>query len=101
MTGPGGVASRLRNAVGARPGEGAVLVWASAYYFLVLAAYYVLRPIRDNMGAAGGVENLAWLFTGTMAGMLAIHPLYTALVSKLPRSRFIPLAYRFFIADLL
>lgn len=77
-----------------------MLLWASAYYFLVLAAYYVLRPIRDDMGAASGVENLAWLFTGTMAGMLAVHPLYTSLVSKLPRHKFIPLAYRFFIANL-
>jgi AAA family ATP:ADP antiporter len=46
------------------------------------------------------VENLAWLFTGTMAGMLAVHPLYTALVARLPRRRFIPLAYRFFILNL-
>jgi AAA family ATP:ADP antiporter len=100
MTREGTLATRLRDAVGARPGEGAVLLWASAYYFLVLCAYYVIRPIRDDMGAASGVENLAWLFTGTMAGMLAVHPLYTALVARLPRRRFIPLAYRFFILNL-
>ncbi|MEO7520859.1 MAG: MFS transporter [Gemmatimonas sp.] len=100
MTAKGGAGARLRDAVGAREGEGSVVLWASAYYFLVLAAYYVLRPIRDDMGAASGVENLAWLFTGTMLGMLAVHPLYTSLVSKLPRKRFIPLAYRFFIANL-
>jgi ATP:ADP antiporter, AAA family len=100
MSAEGGVAARLRDAVGAREGEGSVVLWASAYYFLVLAAYYVLRPIRDDMGAASGVENLAWLFTGTMLGMLAVHPLYTSLVSKLPRNKFIPLAYRFFIANL-
>jgi ATP:ADP antiporter, AAA family len=96
----GTLSARLRDAVGARPGEGAVLIWASAYYFLVLCAYYVIRPIRDDMGAASGVENLAWLFTGTMAGMLLVHPLYTSLVSKLPRTRFIPWAYRFFILNL-
>ena len=93
-------AARLRAAVGAKPGEGTVLVWAAAYYFLVLAAYYVLRPIRDNMGAAGGVDNLAWLFTGTMVAMLAVHPLYTALVSRFPRRTFISLTYRFFISNL-
>ncbi len=86
--------------VGARPGEGAALFWSSAYYFLVLAAYYVLRPIRDEIGAASGAEKLAWLFTGTLAGMLLVHPLYASLVAKLPRQRFIPLAYRFFILNL-
>lgn len=95
-----GLASRLREAVGARPGEGLVLLWSTAYYFLVLAAYYVIRPIRDDIGAASGAENLAWLFTGTMAGMLLVHPLYTSLVSKLTRRRFISWTYRFFIANL-
>lgn len=94
------LAARLLQAVGARPGEGTVLLWASTYYFMVLAAYYVIRPIRDDMGAAGGVDNLAWLFTGTMAGMLLVHPLYTAIVARLPRGKFIPLTYRFFIANL-
>jgi len=77
-----------------------VLLWASAYYFLVLCAYYVIRPIRDDMGAASGVENLAWLFTGTLLGMLLVHPLYTSLVSRLTRRRFISWTYRFFILNL-
>ena len=77
-----------------------MLLWATSYYFLVLAAYYVLRPIRDEMGAASGVENLAWLFTGTMLGMLLVHPLYTSLVSRLTRRRFISWTYRFFILNL-
>jgi len=96
----GAITARLRDVVGARPGEGAVLLWSSAYYFMVLCAYYVIRPIRDDMGAAGGVENLAWLFSGTLLGMLLLHPFYTSLVSKLPRGRFIPIAYRFFILNL-
>ena len=96
----GGAGSWLRRAVDARPGEGAALVWSCAYYFCVLCAYYVLRPIRDEMGAAGGVDNLAWLFTGTLAAMLAAQPLFGSLVARLPRRRFVPLTYRFFIANL-
>ena len=52
------------------------------------------------MGVAGGVDNLAWLFTATLAGMLVMHPLFTALVARLPRGRFVPLVYRFFILNL-
>lgn len=100
MTTDTGMLARVRASVGARPGEGAVLVWATAYYFLVLCAYYVIRPIRDDMGAASGAENLAWLFTGTMLGMLFVHPLYTSLVSKLKRRQFIGWTYRFFILNL-
>ena len=96
-----GVLARVRTSVGAKPGEGAVLLWATAYYFLVLCAYYVIRPIRDDMGAASGAENLAWLFSGTMVGMLLVHPLYTSLVSKLRRRAFIAWTYRFFIVNLI
>lgn len=95
-------ATRLINkAVDLREGEGAALVWSFTYYFCLLCAYYILRPIRDEMGVAGGVDNLAWLFTGTLVGMMLIHPVFTSLVKKLPRNRFVPLTYRFFIANLL
>lgn len=95
-----GLSRWVRNAVDARPGEGAALLWSCAYYFFVLCAYYVLRPIRDEMGAAGGVDNLAWLFTGTLGAMLLVQPFYGGLVAKLPRRRFVPLTYRFFISNL-
>ncbi|MBK8058837.1 MAG: hypothetical protein IPK33_13620 [Gemmatimonadetes bacterium] len=61
----------------------------------MLCAYYVIRPIRDDIGAASGAENLAWLFTGTLAGMLLAHPLYTTVVAKVTRRRFVSWAYRF------
>ena len=76
------------------------MLWATLYYFLVLAAYFVIRPIRDEAGVAGGVRNLPWLFLGTLLGMLLVHPLFAALVSRLPRNRFIPLTYSFFALNL-
>jgi AAA family ATP:ADP antiporter len=84
-----------------RPEELRALVWAWLYIFSVLFSYYILRPIRDEMGVAGGVENLHWLFTGTLLCMIAVNPPFAALVARLPRVRFIALAYRFFIANLL
>lgn len=90
----------VTRSVDLREGEGAALGWSFAYYFLLLCSYYILRPIRDEMGIAGGVDNLAWLFTGTLVGMLLIHPVFTSLVKSLPRKRFVPLTYRFFIANL-
>src|SRR3990172_7724511 len=83
-----------------RPGEGRALGWSFAYFFCLLAGYYVLRPLRDEMGIAGGVRNLQWLFTATFLTMLAAVPLYGALVARLPRRRFIPVVYHFFAANL-
>ena len=83
-----------------RPGEGKALCWSFAYFFCLLAGYYVLRPLRDEMGVAGGVRNLQWLFTATFLVMLAAVPLYGALVARLPRRRLIPVIYHFFAANL-
>jgi AAA family ATP:ADP antiporter len=88
---------RLRSV---RPGEGRALCWSFGYFFCLLAGYYVLRPLRDEMGVAGGVRNLQWLFTATFLVMLAAVPLYGALVARLPRRRLIPAVYHFFAANI-
>src|SRR5215469_14801055 len=59
-----------------------------------------MRPIRDQAGVAGGVNNLQWLFTATLIGMLLLNLPFAYLVKKLPRTRFIPITYRFFAANI-
>src|ERR1700745_3812419 len=90
----------LQRAVPATPRERSAALWSFAYFLTLLAGYYVLRPLRDQMGIAGGVRNLPWLFTATFAALIVAQPLYGALVAKLPRARFIPLVYQFFVANL-
>src|SRR5262250_2556792 len=87
-------------AVPATRQERAAALWSFGYFFTLLAGYYVLRPVRDQMGIAGGVRNLPWLFTATFVTLLVAQPLYGALVAKLPRARFIPIVYHFFVANL-
>ena len=84
-----------------RPKEVRALLWSFAYFFFLPAAYYVLRPVRDEMGIAGGVKNLPWLFTATFIVMLAVVPVFGAMVARIPRRRFIPLVYHFFVANIL
>jgi len=91
----------LRKAVDVKAAEIRALGLGFTYYFLILSAYYVIRPIRDDFGAAGGIENLPWMFTGTLVTMLIANALFAALVARFSRRRFIPIAYRFFIANLL
>jgi ATP:ADP antiporter, AAA family len=87
-------------AVPATPQERAAALWSFAYFFALLAGYYVLRPLRDQMGIAGGVKALPWLFTATFVTLLVAQPIYGALVAKLPRRRFIPIVYHFFVVNL-
>jgi len=82
------------------PGELRALVWSFSYFFALLAGYYVLRPLRDQMGIAGGVRNLPWLFTATFLVLLGLQPVYGALVARVARARFIPIVYHFFAINL-
>ena len=91
----------LRRTVPATERERSAALWSFAYFFTLLAGYYVLRPLRDQMGIAGGVKNLPWLFTATFVSLLVAQPLYGALVARLPRVRFVPIVYHFFVANLL
>jgi len=94
------VSDALARLAGVRPAERAPLAWSLLLVFSLLAAYYVIRPIRDEMGVLGGVENLQWLFSATLVAMLALNPAFSALVRRMPRERFVPLAYLFFAANL-
>ncbi len=60
----------------------------------------MIRPIRDEVGVASGVNTLPWLFTGTLVAMLAVNAPFAALVARLPRARFISVTYRFFMLNL-
>ena len=95
---PRTLAARL---TGARPEEGRLVLLSALYFFFILSAYYVIRPIREEMAVAGGVENIPWLFTGTLTAMLLVHPIFAAVVSRWTRRRFVTLTYRFFMLNLL
>ena len=91
----------LAKLVAVKSGEARALLWSFAYFFCLLAGYYVLRPVRDEMGLASGIKNLPKLFTITFFVMLAVMPIYGALVARLPRQKFIPLVYHFFVFNIL
>lgn len=85
---------------GARRGEWVALAWSFAYFFCLLCAYYLIRPMRDEMVVRFGAERMQWIYTAVFVIMLAITPAYGWLVSRWPRRRFLPFVYLFFIACL-
>src|SRR5690606_3642777 len=62
-------------------------------FFLLFTSYFMLRPVRETMGIAGGVKNLQWLFTGTFVATLIVLPVFGWLASKLPRRTLLPWLY--------
>jgi AAA family ATP:ADP antiporter len=90
----------IERLVNIEPQEGRALFWSFSYFFTLLCSYYIIRPLRDEMGVAGGVENLQWLFTGTFLVMLAIVPVFGWVTSRYRRSQFLPAIYVFFILNL-
>ncbi len=94
----GGLASTL---TGIERHEWPAVILAFVYFFLVLAAYYVLRPVREQLAAASGVQVLLPYYTATFIAMLALTPVYGWFVARFPRKRFVPGVYVFFIINLL
>jgi ATP:ADP antiporter, AAA family len=86
--------------VDVRPEELRALWLGFVFFFVVLAGYYVIRPIRDNIGATQ-YENLWWMFTVVLLTMIVANAIFSAIVSRMSRRRFIPIAYRFFILNLI
>lgn len=84
-----------------QPNERRDVALAASYFFCLLSSYYLLRPVRDEMGIRAGVDQLQWLFSATFLLMLAAVPAFGWASSRWPRERLVPAVYLFFIASML
>ena len=81
-------------------GERWTVALAAPAFFCVLAAYYVIRPVRDQLAGATGSVALPWFYAGTFVITLAVAPLFGWLSARLPRRALLGWSYGFFIACL-
>src|SRR3989440_2929025 len=86
--------------VDVKPDEIRALWLGFIFHFLILTGYYIMRPIRDSIAASSRLETLPWMFTATLIAMLIANALFAAIVARMSRRKFIPLAYGFFIFNL-
>src|SRR5260370_25279849 len=86
--------------VDVKPEEIRALWLGFFFHFLILTGYYIMRPTRDSIAAGNRLETLPWMFTATLVAMLIANGLFAAIVARMPRRKFIPLAYGFFIFNL-
>ncbi len=81
--------------------ERSILRHGAVWFFLILFSYYIIRPIREQIGSTYGTKNLSMLFWATFVAMLIAIPLYSILVGKFKRTRLVPTIYAVFIGSLL
>lgn len=91
----------MRSLVAVERKEWPALGWSFLYFFCLLAGYYILRPVREDMAVQSGMGKLPWLFTATFVVMLLAVPVFGMLSARLPRARLLPAVYLAFIAMLL
>lgn len=96
--------NKLHNLIGkfvtVRPRELLALIASCAYFYLLLCAYYIIRPIRDEMVIANGVANIQWLMLLTMLVLILITPVFGWLTTRFRTRQFLSYCTLFFAANL-
>jgi len=82
-----------------RRGERKAVVLAVACNFMLLASYYILRPLRDTVATVLGVDQLQRLFTATFIGTVLASALYAALATRIKLTRLLPGLFWFWLIN--
>jgi ATP:ADP antiporter, AAA family len=91
----------LQRTFNVRREEISPLLVSALFFFFVLTALGAVRPAREALGVARGMDEVRWLFTGTAIVTLLVTPAFGFLVSRFRRLVFITASYLFFAASLL
>lgn len=95
---------QLRRVVDVKPGEAAALVASFLFFFAVLTSYYIIRPVRDEMGLMLTKEDsqaLHTIFVYVFVVMIAAVPLFGWVMENIPLRLVVPAVYGFFVTNLL
>ena len=85
----------------ARADERSGLILSTLAFFLVMAGYYMIRPVRDQLGGAVGSQSLPLFYGAVFAVIMLLTPVFGWLVANVSRRRLLAWSYSFFIACLL
>ena len=96
-----GSGRRLQRWLGVDAAECRTTLLSALLFCTLLASYYLMRPLRDELAVDAGTGKLAWTFTATFVVMLLAVPLFGWLLSRFPLARVLPGIYLFFAASLL
>jgi AAA family ATP:ADP antiporter len=90
-----GFARLSRQVANIEPREIKAVAASFAFFFFLMASYFILRPLRDTMGTVYGVAHLQELFTGTFIVSFIVAPVYAGIASRVRLAAFLPWVYGF------
>lgn len=90
----------LNRVVSVKPTEIVALSIACAYFYLILCAYYIIRPIRTEMVIANGVANIQWLLIMTVLVLILITPIFGWVTTRFRTRQFLSYCTLFFASHL-
>jgi AAA family ATP:ADP antiporter len=76
--------------------EGHASILSAVAFFFVMTAYYIIRPVRDQLSGAVGSQSLPLFYGSVFIVMLLLTPVFGALVSRFSRKRLLGWSYSFF-----
>ena len=91
----------MNKLVNMKRGEFSLAAMSALFFFVILCGYFFLRPVREAMGVARGMDELRWLFAINCFASLGAVLVFGGVVARTNRRRFIPVAYLFVIVCLI
>lgn len=91
-----GVQRLLSKACDIRPDEVRATLSSFALVLMMMASYYILRPVRDAMASDWTDAEVSWLWTCTFFVSFFAVSLYGAAVTRVKFQRLVPSVYGFF-----
>ena len=88
----------IRAATKIEPHELQATLLSFAFVFVLMSAYFILRPVRDSLSSDWTDEQLSWLWTSTFFVSLIAVSLYGAVISRVRFRIIVPSVYAFFAA---
>jgi AAA family ATP:ADP antiporter len=79
-----------------QPNELKAAVLSFLFVFILMAAYYLLRPVRDAMASDWSDAEVSWLWTLNFFISTAIVAIYGLIISRISFSKLVPSVYLFF-----
>ena len=101
-----GSRSRLERALGivteVKAGEGATALLLTLNVFLLLTAYYIIKPVREGLVLAmkSGAEYKSYLSAAIAVGLVVAVPAYARIASRLPKNKLVAGVTLFFASHL-
>jgi AAA family ATP:ADP antiporter len=92
----GAAARFIKTATKIESNELTATLLSFTFVFVLMTAYFILRPVRDSLSSDWTDEQLSWLWTSTFFVSVIAVSIYGAVISRIRMRVIVPSMYAFF-----